>query len=68
MELISFRQGDYRDLNPLDRTNRYLVRGLGSYWPSEDAAEDMASTLPPPSKPLKDALEAAIDFMDKGSQ
>lgn len=68
MELISFRQGDYRDLNPLDRTNRYLVRGLGSYWPSEDAAEDMASTLPPPSKPPKDALEAAIDFMDKGSQ
>ena len=68
MELISFRQGDYRDLNPMDRTNRYLVRGLGSYWSVEDAAEDMATTQLRPSKPPKDALEAAIDFMDKGSQ
>lgn len=66
MELISFRQGDYRDLNPMDRTNRYLVRGLGGYWPVEDAAEAMANTLTLPSKPSKTALDAANDFMGKG--
>ena len=33
MDLISFRQGDYKSLDAMNRTNRYLVRGLGSYWP-----------------------------------
>jgi len=68
MDLISFRQGDYQDLNAMLRTNRYLVRGLGSYWPAEGTAEDTATTQLRPSKSTKDALKAARDFMDKGSQ
>lgn len=70
MELVSFRQGDYRDLSPMDRTNRYLVRGLGSYWPVEDAAEEpLAASAPAtPSKPPKTAVKTAIDFMDVDDQ
>lgn len=68
MDLISFRQGDFRDLDAMLRTNRYLVRGLGSYWPAEDAAEHKASTQLRPSKPTKNALKASRSFMDNGSQ
>ncbi|WP_236233368.1 MarR family transcriptional regulator [Pseudomonas tohonis] len=65
MNLISFRQGDYRDLDPMDRTNRYLVRGLGSYWPDEEAAADaLALTTPTaPGRPSKAALNAAVGFL-----
>nr|WP_288466196.1 hypothetical protein [uncultured Pseudomonas sp.] len=36
MELISYKQADYYEPgnNELDRTNRYLVRGLGDKWPA----------------------------------
>ncbi len=68
MELISFRQGDYRDLDATLRTNRYLVRGLGCHWPAADEAEDMTNTQPRHSKPTKDALDAALEFVDKGSR
>lgn len=68
MDLISFRQGDFRDLDPMDRTNRYLVRGLGSYWPEEDAEQaDLAADAPAaPSKPSKAAVKAAVDFVKAG--
>lgn len=68
MELISFRQGDYRDLDAMLRTNRYLVRGLGGYWPADDVVEEMATTQPRPRKPTKDALALAMDFVVKGSR
>lgn len=68
MDLISFRQGDFRDLHAMLRTNRYLVRGLGSYWPAEDTAEHKATTQLRPSKPTKNALKATRDFMSNGSR
>jgi len=36
LELISYKQADYYDLwvSMTDRTNRYLVRGLGDKWPA----------------------------------
>ncbi|WP_447649152.1 hypothetical protein [Pseudomonas abietaniphila] len=38
LELISYKQADYYDLliSMTDRTNRYLVRGLGDKWPAFD--------------------------------
>ena len=39
MNLISFRQGDYKSLDAMNRTNRYLVKGLGSYWPEADISK-----------------------------
>jgi predicted transcriptional regulator len=68
MNIISFRQGDFRDLNPMDRTNRYLVRGLGSYWPQEDAeqAAFAADVSAAPKKPSKKELSADIDFVKAG--
>lgn len=47
MDLISFRQGDYTNLDATDRTNRYLVRGLGSYWHTASIAADVVSEEAP---------------------
>ena len=68
MDIVSFRQGDFRDLNSMDRTNRYLVRGLGSYWPQEDAeqAAFAADVSAAPKKPSKKELSADIDFVKAG--
>lgn len=65
MNLISFRQGDFRDLHPMDRTNRYLVRGLGSYWPEEDAEQaDLVGAPAVPGTLKKVELKAAVDFIN----
>lgn len=62
MDTISFRQGDFRNLEPMDRTNRYLVRGLGSYWPEADAEQDTLA-VGTPKKPSKKELSADFEFL-----
>lgn len=65
MDLISFRPGDFDDEKAGDRTNRYLVKGLGGRWPSTSpgaSAADKADMDGSPSRPTKAELKAAEDF------
>lgn len=64
MDLISFRQGDYASFDAMNRTNRYLVRGLGSYWPDNTIPDSDVTTIAP-LKPSKRNLQATLSFLNK---
>ncbi|WP_369988848.1 hypothetical protein [Pseudomonas xanthosomatis] len=60
LDLISYKQADYYDLgNQMDRTNRYLVRGLGDRWPAFNPDRSNGK----PSKPSKAKVAAANSFV-----
>ncbi|MOA52806.1 hypothetical protein D3C78_1761600 [compost metagenome] len=62
MNLISFRQAAFSETD--DRTNRYLIRGVGSYWDALDE-EVIASKPRAPTAPnrSKQGIDAANKFV-----
>ncbi|VXC38488.1 conserved hypothetical protein [Pseudomonas sp. 8BK] len=64
MDLISFRQADYSETK--DRTNRYLVRGIGSYWDAlSDATVAGKIEKKVAARPSKAAVAAANQFRER---
>ncbi|MFQ6575292.1 hypothetical protein [Pseudomonas sp. UM16] len=61
LELISYKQADYYEPgnNEQDRTNRYLVRGLGDKWPAFNPERGNGK----PTKPSKAKVAAAKEFL-----
>lgn len=60
-DLISFRQADFTGDDP-DRTNRYLIKGLGIAW---TALGQEYPSLKSTSQPSKAAIQANIGFVSK---
>jgi hypothetical protein len=67
MNLISYRQADFTDLNEdeIDRTNRYLVKGLNITWTSLNQPSVGAKSVAP-KKPSERAINAANAFASGG--
>ncbi|MNJ78332.1 hypothetical protein D3C77_760610 [compost metagenome] len=60
LDLISYKQADYYDPgSQTDRTNRYLVRGLGDKWPAFNPDRSNGK----PGRPSKGQVAAANEFM-----
>ena len=66
LELISYKQADYYDFwsNEQDRTNRYLVRGLGDRWPAFNP-EGSAGATGKSAKASKAQISAANKFLSE---
>lgn len=66
LELISYKQADYYDFwsNEQDRTNRYLVRGLGDRWPAFNP-EGSAGASGKSAKASKAQISAANKFVSE---
>ncbi|WAB99737.1 hypothetical protein OSW16_08885 [Pseudomonas putida] len=59
LDLISYKQADYYDLgNEMDRTNRYLVRGLGDRWPAFNPVQASGKG----GRPSKAKIASANEF------
>lgn len=63
LELISYKQADYYEFwsNEQDRTNRYLVRGLGDKWPAFNPEKNGGK----PANASKAQVAAANEFVAK---
>lgn len=61
LELISYKQADYYEPGNTeqDRTNRYLVRGLGDRWPAFNPDRSSGKS----NKPSKAKIAAARNFV-----
>lgn len=69
--LISFRPGEFQSEYEFDRTNRYLVRGFGTRWPSPDDHQAAAEKANAPGAKLpanKKDIEATLEFVQDGSR
>lgn len=66
LELISYKQADYYEFwnNAQDRTNRYLIRGLGDRWPAFNPGGSAGGTGKP-VKASKAQISAANGFLSK---
>lgn len=66
MNLISYRQADFTDSNDdeIDRTNRYLVKGLNTTWTSLNQVSPVSKKTAT-AKPT-DRIKASIEFVAGG--
>ncbi|WP_038997927.1 hypothetical protein [Pseudomonas putida] len=63
MGLISFRPGEFHSENQFDRTNRYLVRGLGTRWTALEEEKPQVRSGPAHQRPSSGEVASTLAFV-----